>query len=377
MRVRNRRPLVVASLLAGLAILVTGCSGETKQRASGNAPIAPFAGSLPPNVKAPKSLTISLSGGLQASNAAFFAAEAGPLHDVVTKAGVQLKTVNSESGSQAMASLVGGSADICVCGTNRALAATAAGERLVGIFTPSLGNGTVVVGAKKYEATLGTNVAGYADKTWGYASTGGTNAVGAQALAESAGLTWSKTKQLAYGDIGAAIPTLQSGQAQLLAMDPAAAAKAVTVGVGYVVANLLDPQTMRKVTGDQYATAMWVRPGFLSDHPDFAQAVVTSFVQSLAALQKSSSAQALAMMPKDFKAANNDPAAWDQLWRLVQPAIAGSDGGFHPSVIESTLKSSKAAGAIKDSTPALRAVFDDALVLKAYTQLGVARPSGS
>jgi ABC-type nitrate/sulfonate/bicarbonate transport system substrate-binding protein len=379
-----RRMSVGLAAVSALAVLVAACGGGgSSGAASGSGDVAPAAPGTAAStwpattMDVPDTLTLSLSGGFQASNSAAFAAVAGPLAQLGKKYGVEVKTINSESGAQAISALLGGSADICVCGTPRALAATASGERLVGVFSPNVGNGTVVIGPKKDQAALGTDVTKYQRATWAYASSGGVNFNAAQAVAASAGLDFASIKQLAFGDVSAAIPTLQSGRAQLMFVDPGSAANAVDLGVGYVVTNLLDPKVMAAVTGASYDTGIWFKPDFVAKYPALVQAVVTSLVESQIKLSKASSTEALALMTPAFQAANKDPKVWEQLWQFVQPSIAAADGGFRPDYVKSTLDGALKAKAIKSVTPELSAAFDDQYVAKAYQLLGVPRPTGS
>ncbi len=326
----------------------------------------------PDGITTPDTLNISISGGIQATHVAMFAAIEGRLADAADHYGVKIEPFLAASGADAIAALSGGSAQICVCGTVRAIAAIGSGQDLQAIFNPFVGNGTVLVGAKKYETSIGSDIAGYADKTWAFASEGGTNAIAAQSVAESNGLDWDNINYVTYGDVAAGIPTLESGRADLMAFDPVSAANAVRLGIGYIVANLLDPENPLLDTSSIVSTSVWARTDFVDEHPEFTQVIVTALVQTLLELQaeSGSSGDILSALPADFQEAFDDPAIWDAQWAIVEPAINGTDGHFTDDNVTSALDEAVRAGAIPAADDSLRARFRNEFVDQAYEQIG-------
>lgn len=345
---------------------VTSSGGQPTTTAGDTGP------KLPEGIDTPGTLNIAISGGIQSVHVAMFAAIEGKLAEAAEHYGVKVETFLAASGSDASAALAGGSAQICVCGTARSIAAVNSGQDLEAIFNPFVGNGTVLVGAKKYESTIGGDLAGYADKTWAFASEGGTNAVAAQSVAEANGLDWGKINHVTYGDVAAGIPTLQSGRADLMAFDPVSAANAVALGVGYIIANLLDPENPVLDTSSIVSTSVWARGDFVKEYPEFVQVIVTSLVQTLHLLQDNSdsAARILDMLPKDFQDAFDDPAIWEAQWSIVKPAIGGTDGHFTDDNIESALEEAIRAKAITAADDSLRARFHNEFVDTAYEQIG-------
>lgn len=334
--------------------------------------------SIPADVPRPGSLTILTSGTqYPALFGVAFAALNGPLAEVGKQYGVDIKLQTVGSGGAAITALTSGGADMAFVSAPRVLAAIEAGENLVSVFNPFLGNVSILVGAKKYETSIGTDVSKYGDKTWALVAEGGAPAIGAQDAAVAAGLDWTKVNRVITGDDASLIPTLQSGQGDLIVTDPGPAANAVALGIGYVVSNQLDPATIASQGhGTVIGVPATVKADFVQKYPQFTQAVVTALVQSFVALQTASGPEALALMPQDFQKSRDGAAdVWDEEWKLSQAGMVAAFGDFPAQAITNSIDSAKTYGLITDVTDAMSSAFNSSFVDQAYKDLGLPGPA--
>lgn len=351
-RDRFRRSKVVALAVAVL-LAVVGCGS------SGNGGTAGSDG-------APKELTIAISGGLQGIFASYAAA---PLGEISKKFGVEFKLINTPGGAEAFAALAGGGASWCICGGARTIASVAQGQDVTAVFNMYQGGGVVLVGNNKYKDSIGQNVSGYAGKVWGFPSEGGTGATTAEAVARSVGINWDGLNRIAVGTAYA--PTLQTGRADIVAMDPAAAGDVIALGLGYVVYNSNVPEhadAVGRVIGSPVVTS----PKFLKQYPELSQAIVTALVQGNLAVRNADATAALKAMPELAKL-KTKPASWEVEWNLTRPAVAGTDGSFTQKQIADTVGSAQSTG-LKKLPTNLNEVFVNTYVDEAYKSLGVQRP---
>lgn len=357
-REKNRCLAVVTT-----AVLLTGaaCSSSGSTTSSGSA-------------DAPSSISISVAGQYLSIYGPLWAANAG-FDSVASKFHTKISFSSFGSGGDALTALLGGSVQMAAgASATQGMEAVVQGKHLSYVANIFRGGGVVLVGAKKYEASRGTDVAKYKDATFGYTAEGSTSQVFSKAVVEHAGLTWSKVNHLALGSITAFEPGLASGRADIVAMDPDSAAKTVKDGVGYPVLNTNVAADFTPIAGTILDNGLIVTTSLKNKYPKLVQALVTAFVQGLLKVRDvRSPTAALKVMPSAFQKAHSDPKLYALSWGYSQPAFAQTDGSSPAAAIAATEKA--ALDPDQRSKPGLTQFFDNSLVDVAYQQLKVSRPA--
>jgi hypothetical protein len=358
-RIRNR---VFAAMATVLLLAIAACGGGSQSSAG--------------SAGAPSSITISVVGQYLAIYGSLWAATDG-FNSVAQRFHTKISYSVYGSGGDALTALLGGSVQIAAgASATQGLEAAAAGKSLSYVANMFRGGGVVLVGAKKYEPSRGTDIAKYANATFGYTSEGSTSQVFSAAIVQHAGLSWANTKHLALGAITAFEPALATGRADIVAMDPDSAAKAVADGVGYPVLNTNVAASFTPVAGTILDNGLIVTPSFRQQYPALVQALVTAFVQGLLKVQNMTSpTTALTLMPSDFQAVHNDPKLFALSWGFSQPAFAQTDGSAPADAVAATEKLALTPAQL--SKPQVKQFFDNSLVTAAYAQLKVKPSAGA
>ena len=358
-RIRSR---LLAALATALLLATAACSGGGSSSSAASA-------------DAPSSITISAVGQYLSIFGSLWASTEG-FNSVAQRFHTKITYSVYGSGGDALTALLGGSVQIAAgASATQGLKAAAAGKDLSYVANIFRGGGIVLVGAKKYEASRGTDIAKYANATFGYTSEGSTSQVFSQALVQHAGLSWSNTKHLALGAITAFEPALATGRADIVAMDPDSAAKAVADGVGYPVLNTNVAASFAPVAGPILDNGLIVTSSFRQQYPALVQALVTAFVQGLRKVQDvTSPTAALTLMPSAFQQVHSDPKLFALSWAFSQPAFAQTDGSSPADAVSATEKLALSPDQL--SKPQVKQFFDNSLVNAAYMQLKLKRPAG-
>jgi ABC-type nitrate/sulfonate/bicarbonate transport system substrate-binding protein len=357
----RKRGHLVAVVFTALLLTTAACGGSRPNSGSADAP---------------SSITISVAGQYLSIYGPLWASTDG-FDSVAKQFHTTIRYSTYGSGGTALTALLGGSVQIAAgASATQGLEAAAAGKSLSYVANIFRGGGVVMIGAKKYEASRQTNIANYANATFGYTAEGSTSQVFSQAIVEHAGLKWSTVQHLALGSITAFEPALATGRADIVAMDPDSAAKAVADGVGYPVVNTNVAALFTPVAGTILDNGLIVTPSFKQQYPKLLQALVTAFVDGLLKLRDvTSPTQALTLMPSAFKNIHNDAKLFALSWAFSQPAFAQTDGSAPANAIAATEKLVLMPN--QRTTPEVDQFFDNSLVNAAYTQLKANRPTGS
>ncbi|WP_433502976.1 ABC transporter substrate-binding protein [Pseudonocardia halophobica] len=356
---------ILASVAVG-AVALAGCGGGASSGSGGTAS----------GPKAPPSVAIATSGTYITIFAPLWAAKPD-LDKVAEKYGTKISFTPFGKGGDAQTALLGGSAQVNA-GTSSSDTAEAAAKAqpLVAAANMFTGGGVVLVGAKKYEAERGTDIAKYGGGAWGYTAEGSSSMVASVAIAEHAGLSWADQKGVALGSVAAFEPALQSGRADIVAMDPTSAAKAIANGNGYPVLNTNDAKVFEPVSGTILGNSIVVTDEFRNQYPEFTQAVVTAFISGLNKVKNVTDPNAAyAMMPPEYQKAHPNDAQFANEWALCQPAFAITDGSYSPQAIADTLKTTELTPEQQQS-PQIKGLFDNSYVDAAYKELNIPRQSG-
>ncbi|MGV9796837.1 hypothetical protein ACWDTP_02115 [Mycobacterium sp. NPDC003449] len=250
----------------------------------------------------------------------------------------------------------------------------AKGEDVMSIFTNYTGTATVMVGAKKYESSRGTNAGAYDGGSWCYTTLGSNSDVTSRYVAMAAGLDWSKQSAMAVGNTSALLPTMQAGRCDIAAMDTNSAADAVDRGVGYVVENPLSPENQERIFGGSVlGLVTWASHRFTTKYPALTQAIVEAQLRAVRFQQENSDDpdSLYASLPKAF----TEKTSADQFargWKLFAPGIVANTGGAGPSQITTSIALGNATGADVESVPS--STFDNNFVRRAYVDLKLQVP---
>jgi ABC-type nitrate/sulfonate/bicarbonate transport system substrate-binding protein len=322
----------------------------------------------------PRTVSVALSGGQNTMFSAFLVAVGAGLFE---KRGIKVDQQLFASGTASFAAFAGGSMPLCICGATQVLTAGASGRDVVSIFNLYHGGAVTFMAPKKYEQEKGTDLKKFDGLTWAYTAEGSVSQVFMTRAAQFAGLKWEAQKRLAIGGVEAFLPTLRSGRADLVTMDPMSGAKALALGIGYPVFNTNDPAVAEPIWGRQLGLPMVATRAWLDKNPELAQDVVDALREGLLLVQeKSNDPDALLrMMPPEYQDAYKTEFAGQ--WVLAKPAFTNTDGTFSDQAINDTVAFAKAVGVLKVPEGASfdpKRYFDNRYAEKAVAKIRSAPP---
>ena len=323
--------------------------------------------------KAPKELKIATVGSYITIFSSLWAAQPG-LDDIEKKYNTKISFESFGKGSDAQTALLGGSVQVNAgTGSPDMARAVLQDQKLVSIANIFTGSGTVFVGSKKLEKSHGTSITAFKGDTWGYTAEGSTSQVSLQKVAEHEGMNWKDEKGIALGSVAAYEPALTSGRADIVAMDPTSAAKAISNGSGYEVFNTSDADAYGPVVGPLPGNGITVTQDFAKKYPELTQALATAFVEGLLKVRDVTDAsEAYELLPAEFRKVHKNDEMFATEWALSQPAFAGTDGGYSKDAVDAVAKW-VGVSADERNSEQFTSAFDDSYVEKAYRELGVTR----
>jgi NitT/TauT family transport system substrate-binding protein len=272
-----------------------------------------------------------------------------------------------ESGTLSYSAFAGGSDDFCICGATQTMTAGAQGRDVVGVFNQYIGGAVVFVGAKKYEASRGTDLTKYNGSIWGYSAEGSVSQVFMARAADAKGIGWQNQQHLAVGAVSAFLPALQSGRVDIITMDSASAAQAIKSGIGYAVFNTNDPALVEPIWGRQLGLPLVTTKSYLAKNPELAQRFVSALHDGLVAVQQNSDDpnKVFGLMPQGFQ--GEQRATYPQIWPLIKDAFSQVDGTFTPQQISDTQQLAVSTGVIPAGAN-VSGAFDNSFAQKAIDQ---------
>jgi hypothetical protein len=268
------------------------------------------------------------------------------------------------SGAAEEANLIAGTDQLAVSAAIVPLLLDASNHPQTVIFQGGTGPGIVFVGAQRYQSSIGSNLAGYANKTWC-----ATNAVGGAPLGEAAkavGLQWPPASFASVGSVAAFLSTMQSGQCDITTMDSGSAARAEIDGLGYVVQNPNVPATQKKDFGgvESYNLAFGNQQT-VRQYPVLMQKIADALVATLRFIQTNSNnpSKIYKESPAIFKAANPIDLVTQAL-TLADPSFMSANGFVVPSQLLAAQHAAVASGVSSTSVPdsQLKALINDKLI---------------
>jgi NitT/TauT family transport system substrate-binding protein len=366
MGIRFGRRMLVPSLAAVLALGIAACgsnSGGSGSHGKGDS-------------AAPDKLTVAIYGNDLTFNVPYSAAAPdGALTKALKKYGTTVSFVQVASASNLTAALAGGSAQLAVVNGPSILASVAKGLDVVPLVDMFTGPAVTFLGAKKYEASRGSDIKAYDGSRWAYTKNGSTTQLLAEAKVKSIGLKWSDQKTVQLGSGANSQTVLSSGRSDMLSSGGASAATAIDDQIGYVVHNTqTDPDSPYS---DMLTAELAATSSFTKMYPAFTQDVVTSIVQTLLEPYKTSTdgSAVYDSLPSDVQKAVKP--IFPTQWRLFSSGFTRATGGFSAKALDQTLQLGKDGGLLPGDTkldPA--SVFKNKWVLTAYQKLGKTAPAG-
>ena len=354
----TRRP-VLLSIVTSLALLLAACGSTSGSGPTGTA-------------DAPGSLTISVVGSQLIPFAPLWAA-APEMAAIEQEYNTTITYPSFAKGQDAFTALQGGSADICNCGLIIAVKAAAARQPLDFVANMLVGPGTVAVGASRFEAERGRDLAAFDGATFGYTSEGSQSQASLAAAVEHAGLRWDDQNGVALGALAGFGPALESGRVDVAMMDVGTAAKSIRDGIGYPILNTNDYEAFRPIGGTVIGNGLVIPHEFRERHPELTQDLVNAVIAGLNRVRSETDAAAVyAMMPSTFQEAHPDQEAFAAEWALIQPAFLPTDGTVSAEAVRDTAKTVLTPAEL--SSPEVTGFVDNGLVDEAYRQLQIARP---
>jgi ABC-type nitrate/sulfonate/bicarbonate transport system substrate-binding protein len=293
---------------------------------------------------APRTVSVALSGGQNTMFAAFLVAAGAGLFE---KRGIKVDQQSFASGTASFAAFAGGSTNLCICGATQVLTAGASGRDVVSFFNLYHGGAVTFMAPKKLEAEKGRDLKKFDGMTWAYTAEGSVSQVFMTRAAQHAGLKWENQKRLAIGGVEAFLPTLRSGRADLVTMDPMSGAKALALGVGYAVFNTNDPALAEPIWGRQIGLPMVATRAWLDKNPELAQDFADALREGLVLVQEKidDPDALLKLMPPEYQEAYKTEFA--SQWALAKPAFTNVDGTFSDKAINDTVAFARAVGVLK------------------------------
>ena len=376
-------PLRTHGLLKLVAVMLAGCLLSLANLPSASARTNSV--STKNKNRAPTTVTIATGGGyLTLYSAMWIAFSSKYLEPIDKKFHTHIVTSNYASGATSFPALLGGSAQFAEGAANSSASFIAAGEPLVNILVVYTGTGTVLVGAKKYQQSIGTDVAGYNGKTWCYTVAGTLTEAADIAEAEQAGLNWSNQTGIAVGSAAAFLPTLENGECDISQMDTGSATLAVSEGIGYIVENPNITSVGEKMTGGKaplIGVTLATSRAFTKNYPAFVQAIVDACIKALVFVQSHVKAPGAIYADLTSGMTNSLPlSTYRNQWRITYPVLTGSSGIFSKTELSITSRWYHRLGIVTGPQAAVidsNSYFTNKFVDQAYADLGLPKPAAS
>ena len=307
-----------------------------------------------------------------------YAAGAGYFHEIEQKFHTTIHLETFGSPPQLTAAFFGGSVQFVNAGASNTTVPASQGKDIVGVFLLYTGTSIALVGAAKYQATRGANLAAYKDATWCYTVPASVTQFTANRAATAAGLVWSSLKTIAVGSTSAFLPTMEAGRCDISAMDYGNAARAVDQHIGYVAGDYQTAVSQVKVYGGvQIGPILSTSHAFAKQYPALTQAIVEALVKAQLQVQKYAENPKLiwSRLPSEFTSAVPLKTFLIQ-WALCKGLFLNSSGVFSRAAIFGTLAAQTATGDLVRQ-PDIAATFDNTYTLQAYKNLGLPTPPES
>lgn len=351
-------------------------SANGGESSGGGGSDGPFA--LPEEVQgeAPDDLTIGLTGGYALNYLPAIVAEGAGAFDVIDERfGTDISFQIYGGGTDAQAAFAGGEVPMLVITPASYAASVLQGEDQVAIFNHEVGLGIVASARKALEEDHGTDVEEFADAKWCQISPVGTSNTATQLLAASAGLDLDSMDVFTTGSVAAVVPSLQSGQCDIVTGDINSAATGVLQDVSYVAANAWVPCETIPLMGEQLGIPLTTSHEFTTEYPELTTAVVAASLWGLRVVQENrDDPEALYEMLPEEMTSELPFETFEAAMEIAAPAYdpVTNDGRFTQQTVFDTLLNLQAVEAVpRDATIDPSQIFTNEFVNDAYEILGI------
>lgn len=352
------RTLVLVSVIAAL-LTVAGCGGSSP------APAAP--GKAP----APQKVVFATVGPPSTFYVGHLAAtKAGYLQKVADKYGFQISDQQFGAGPDVLAAMQAGEVTYSSFDSPQMLNAASKGQKIVGLMNSYTSTGFVVVAAKKWQASYGTDVKKFAKATWAFTKEGSATDTIGRIVAQSAGLKVEELNRIALGSHPAVVAGLIAGRTDIAVTTPSLAAPAIKAGDLYLIQNTNDP-----ASGFPYYQTLnpyIFKIEFRDKYPEVTAALLAAEIQGMRDVQKAADnpSAVLALLPSTF-----DSKGFDDSWTLASYTVKGVSGVMTAKAVTVSIDYTKAVGVNLPADFDAKSHYDNGPLLKAYKSLNLPAPS--
>ncbi|HSY15746.1 MAG TPA: hypothetical protein VK816_07155 [Jatrophihabitantaceae bacterium] len=288
--------------------------------------------------------------------------------------------ISPSGGPPEEAQFLGGSDQWMGIGLPSSLPAMIQGKDQLAVFNLGLSLGTSVLGAQRYEATKGTNIAAYGDSgiPWCDVTPIGTATTIIRLVAAKYHITRVQGNLISVGTGAAELPALKSGRCAIIAGD---GASAVTSHAAYVVSNTVEPGPTIALAGEQTGIAVFTSRTFAQKYPELTQAMTDALVKALSVIQTNRQNPELlySLLPSiltKFLPYATFAAGLQLSPTLYDPKY--NDGTYPLQEINDSWLLNEAAGVIPiGSAMDPSQNFANKFAIQAYSDLGITRPAGA
>lgn len=323
---------------------------------------------------APKTFTIVVANGLSLSwTPLLIASNNGSFTQIQKKYHTRINLISSIGGSAIIPTLAGGQFATVgsILSTNLVLAGT--GTPAVGYVHPFAGNGIMVVGAKKYQASRGTNFASWDGATCG--TTGPKSATESWLfqIEKKYSITF---KEVTFPSVAGFPAALQAGQIDCFVGEIGSASAAINNGVGYMLLNTNTAAAI-KAFGPAVPTADFsALPSQLKQYPQVYQAFTDAIIKAMIQVHKNyGNAEGIRrLLPATLEFAS-DPALFGLQWKLIRAGFQLSNGCVSQAAFKATAAQGFAGGLMKSGQTLPGSIVDNSWVIRAYKDLGMKVPT--
>jgi ABC-type nitrate/sulfonate/bicarbonate transport system substrate-binding protein len=325
---------------------------------------------------APESLTIGLTGAYALNFLPVIVAEGAGYFDAIDERfGTDISFQTYGGGVDAQAAFAGGEVPMLVIAPASYTASVLQGEDQISIFNQEVGLGIVASARKDLEEEYGTDIENFADANWCQIGPVGTSNTAAKLLSAAAGLDPDSIEIFSTGSVAAVVPSLQSGQCDIVTGDINSAATGILQDVAYVAANPWVPCDTIPLMGEQVGIPLTTSREFTDQYPELTTAVVAASLWGLRVVQESrDDPEALYEMLPEEMTAELPFETFEAAMELAAPAFdpLTNDGRFTEQTVFDTLWNLQAVELVpRDATVDPSLIFTNEFVNEAYELLGL------
>jgi NitT/TauT family transport system substrate-binding protein len=215
--------------------------------------------------------------------------------------GLNVSSSAFASGTAALQSLVGGSADVAEGAFEHTLRMQTKGVPLTCLATFGRYPGNVLV-VRKGLADKVKTVADLKDKVIGVSAPGASTQNFVAQLMERAGVSWKSATYISVGTGTSAVAALRTGQTldALVNLDPAINELLDKGDAVMLVDSRTEAGSRAAFGGDYLADCLMVKREFLKANPNTSQALANAIVRSMQWLKTASIDEIIAALPKEY-----------------------------------------------------------------------------